>query len=596
MSVTSVNKATQPTETVEQSLQRHLENDHLDFKPLIKTGLKHFLASKLNGFTGGKFKCLRNWEGETAATLLQSINKTFSPIVTRELQKIQGEVPKKINEVYVGLKKQAEEKAGMIMPESWGKAVVDNIARWSGIEASQDICQKFLTLACDVIIQDSDQTVNRLLTIAGVLYTGDIRPVEEGGAVSQTQINTFIEKFKEECLNHFFLTHKGPDGRDQPSILSNILRSKLGENTRLLGFIEKFVIGLNVKDFVDNFLTKHILIEKRFKAFGPVGEGYEKLILKGVSIFVDNKKGDALKLDTFLNDFFISSSIKRQLDELSMAYEGSKLSQVTTVAGKAFLPALLKRLNDQESILNMPKEALKGCLIEAGKEAGVVLVSEGAIKTVEFLKDSATSLSSRLVKIGAKIGEVVSDFYTRGVDAGIAFWNWVRGKDQKEEAKQAKEAEKDFRVAIKDYEMLEEEIDDFIKGITEEAISTSASEAVSNTSPVRREVEQKEEESTSVMGAVSEVAAGVVKGTGKVAWWCVKGLCRVAAAAATGVYKCVAGSSAEAEPVSEEAPKDEADVPGTEDKSMPEATSKEGAKETEKKNKESHWYNPLSWW
>ena len=55
-------------------------------KQLILPGIKYVLVSQLNNFTGGKFKCLRNWQVSSGKALFQTINDAFSPILAETLK------------------------------------------------------------------------------------------------------------------------------------------------------------------------------------------------------------------------------------------------------------------------------------------------------------------------------------------------------------------------------------------------------------------------------------------------------------------------------------------------------------------------------
>ena len=110
------------------------------------------------------------------------------------------------------------------------------------------------------------------------------------------------------------------------------------------------------------------------------------------------------------------------------------------------MPALLKRLNEQPNIIGMPKETLKACLIDAGKEAGQALVQQGVEWAKNEAKSQLESAVTTLKKAGTEVGKKVNTLYEgacekiqegweRAVQFKDAVFDWFRGNKASEEAK-----------------------------------------------------------------------------------------------------------------------------------------------------------------
>ena len=679
MSVTPTESSTSP---IVEAL-KNIEIKPLDEKgkaavrSLIRPGLKYVFASAFNRFTGDKFQCFRNWQERSGKALWQSVNDAFSPIINEKLQQIKVDTPATLDGVKGGLIEYAEDKLNFLN-QSWVEKGINFAFEKTGVNQSIEVAKTFVEIACDLLSHTEEgvlqQTVTRLLTIVGVLYSGN------------EDFKANIDELKNSLLHEFF---------KQDGILSHILKKELGKKLshpeKIVNLVEKLVVSLHIRNFADDFLTHTLLSKKSSTDVLKNGDVYEKLILKGVSIFVEIKEAKDLSLDELLEDKEFSGRLRRKILELQDLCKDSKLTQTVLRGENSLVDKLLKHFKG-EDIIHMSNDRLQAILWCIGKEyvdegLGAVrtnakeLLDKGAeavgtvfgtiyrksADVVSVVKEKAPEVIENAVIDGATgIGKVLGAGVVAGMNAVEMFGNGIvfvavkaekvanffkglfgkteSGKASSEasvvsaEAKPQDEVpavkvdvdpatavparkvsvrESDAPATVKDAKTekpeskraevlaaekeLEEDFGEYLQALfTEESKAESPKpeipktvgeqNAISTSEP--RSVEQKEEESTSVLNVATNIAVATCKGI----WQLGKGLCRVAAAAATGVYKCVAGSSAEAEPVSEEAPKDEADVPGTEDKSMPEATSKEGAKETEKKNKESHWYNPLSWW
>lgn len=286
-------------------------------KKLIAPGIKYFFVAKLNGFTGEKFKCLRNWEKSSGQALLQSVNDNLSPV---------------INKLLSGIKDQAPEKLSDLKASILGSKNTDNLKQVlfdkSGLGQSLDTCENFMKIACDLLSQTDQagkpQTVNRLLTIVGVLHSGN------------KNVGKIIDDVIAPLSDYFF-----KEG------LPKILKAKHG---KLGGLAGKFVTILGVKGLVDRFLRKCILENRKFSV-GQIkdnGDVYEKLILKGVSTFVDIHGSGILELEDILEDDALNSGLKEQIEALRESYKDDELAKGLVGTEKVFVREFLRNLKEED--------------------------------------------------------------------------------------------------------------------------------------------------------------------------------------------------------------------------------------------------------
>ena len=627
-------------------------------KSLIRPGIKYVFASGLNRFTGEKFQCLRNWQERSGKALWQSVNDAFSPIINEKLQQIKSDFSEKLEGVKGKVTAYAQGKLSH-SPKNLVKTGVDFGFEKAGLDQSLKVTKTFVEIACDLLSHTEEgvpqQTVTRLLTIVGVLYTGN------------EDFKEVVDDIKGGLFKEFF---------KKDGILSQVLKSELGKKIKakrvvdkLAGLVEKLVISLNVQKLVNNFVTHRILENRNSQDIVKDGDVYEKLILKGVSTFVEIKGADGLSLEELLNDKKFSKTLREKLQELQGYYNDSKLTQVALWGEKSLVTKLFAQLKDKD-ILHLSNDELKKVLWTIGKEyvdegieeaksavkqkigngiekagegiaeglvaagtaigTGIRYVREGIDAAVDAVKEKGADLAKKgLDATAVGLGTAVGTTY-RYVKEGVCWLGSLIGlgsgkttpeadsvpegaKSQDKvpvetnpaeasagvgpavdvdvdpvtavPAREVSVRESDVPVTVKGAKTkkpesksaevlaaekeLEEDFGEYLQALFKEEskaespkpeIPKTVGEQNGTATLESKSVEQKEEKSTGVMDAMGEVVAEVVKGTGKVAWWCFKGLCSVAAAAATGVYNCVAGSSAESEP-GKVAQKTEAEVP-----------------------------------
>ena len=364
-------------------LQPQKEGLELDYRSLIGPGIKHVLASKLNNLTGKKLKCLRNWEESSGEALLNTIKKVYG-------QKLIKNTVDGVNEVT--------------------QLVIKNVQKWvgenstitdlTGIDQSVKTCRKFVEVFCSLLTQGdigTTQNIDRLLTIIGGAYSGN------------EDVKDIVDKVLESYSKDFF-----------ENMLPDIIKDSCGV---FAGPVEKFVGILGIKDVVDDFLRQRILQDQSVEKVLRGKDVYEKLVLNGVSTFVELKDAESLSLEGLLNDEKISNGLREQLLELQSLLANSKLSQFVLLVEKSSMSKLLVYLKDKD-IIHMTKNDLKKVLSDMGGEyvyEGISAVSK-AVGTVfgTIYRKSADVVSV----VTGKAPEVLEN----ALDAGAKGVGFVIGK------------------------------------------------------------------------------------------------------------------------------------------------------------------------
>ena len=374
-------------------------------KPLISPAIKHVLASKLNNLTRGKIKCIRNWQESSGKALLQKINDTFSPILQAKLQDQKLRIPEELFGAARGVivKKTCEP--------------VGNVADWtSQAIGAKSFCEKFINVNCDILSQTENdvppQTVNRLITIAGVAYSGN------------ENVKAIIDTTKATVLEEIF---------KKDGILSKELNKKLGSFAKP---VEKLIAVLGIKGTVDNFLTERVLQDKSVEKVLEKNDVYDKLILKGVSHFIEIHGGERLTLDDLLTDETLEPKIKEQLEELQKL-QGGMLGRITGLLRPTSLTdKLLTRLKDKD-ILRMSREEMKEVLegatddykaeLKTGFEDGV---REQVGRLVTTLGSAGTTIVGVLKRPLASICEAGKEVMRQVASCARSIFNWAWGNSK----------------------------------------------------------------------------------------------------------------------------------------------------------------------
>lgn len=466
-------------------------------KPLITPGVKYVLASKLNNLTGGKFKCLRNWQESSGQALFQKIKDTMEPTIRTGIAQIKADVPGTLDGIKTASKEWVVDKAPAFL-QGVVNSGVESVFEHCGLNQSVEVCKNFVSTTCNLLLQTDGtgqpQTVDRLLTIVGVTYNGN------------EDVKAIVDKTLASISKEFF-----------EGILPKILSAKLG---KFAGVAEKFVATLGVKNTVDNFLKERILEKQNPGEILSKGDVYEKLILKGTSIFVENRGSKDLNLDELLKDENLDESLRIQLNDLQKLYSASKLTKFAMSAENSLVPHVLSELKDKD-ILHMSNEDLKRVFANAGK----AYVSEIGDRLVTTVKDYATSVGNAVVDTtktalqmvgnGAKyIGNVVRNIRESVVDGWKNFWGGTSNSQDpipEAEAKSkeaansgivASPAEKKSQITtnVSEEKELEDDFGEYLQALFSEK---------GEIEPSQRSVEQNSEQSSGVGGAILNGAAAV---------------------------------------------------------------------------------------
>lgn len=474
-------KTAELTAAEEEALKKEARKKELlkSAKKLIAPGIKYFFAAKLNGFTGEKFKCLRNWEESSSRALLQAVNDKLSLVVNKLLLEKKSRVLEKLKE-----KLYAKTGTGIVS---------ECVRDVSGLNQVFKICEDFFTVSCDLLMQTEEgappQTINRLLTITGVLYKENVDVRKIIGSLSQ----------------HFFTER-----------LPAVLKALKEKHGKLGGLAEKFVTILGVKGLVDRFLKTCVFENSKFSAeeIKNKGDVYEKLILKGVSKFVDIKGSDELDLDTILKSRKLAPEIKTQIKAFKDSYSKSgllKVGQLAVGSEKIFMQTFLSKIKDKDITKLFKKsednkdnkdneDSLEGILIDTIEEC-LLMQAQSAVSAAE----------TGLVNLGRVLVSGVEI-----VHEGISkLWNTFLGSndnkigEQNPVPKAQREVKTEERTVPKRFETSKKEED--LLEACDEFVTKSLNEG--------QTVEQKPEESTGILTVFCNAGNAVWKGAKAVTGW-----------------------------------------------------------------------------
>ena len=570
------------------------EEPEVNSNALIGPGIRHIIATKLNHLTGGKIKCLRNWEESSGQALFETIKKVYGQkLVDATVDKIQD---------FQHVLSSTQASLGKNGPMA--RYLTDRF----GIDQSVKTCRKFTEVTCLLLNQmdaGTTQNVDRLLTIVGATYSGN----ENVKDIVDRTLEAYSKKFFEVTLPEII--------KDNCGIFA--------------GLAEKLVVTLGVKDTVDSFLKERVLQSQSITKVLKEGDVYQKLILKGTSIFVniEDQRVQDIKVDDLLRDKKLEPRVRAQLKRLQKYYDDSKLTQMGASTGSVLISRTLERIKGKD-IAEIPQEDLAKILVDA-------MAFEGAYDTAKRVGTVASAVT--------EIGGMLKDGFVGG-------YNYVRRVilgERTTQISEEKKLEDDFG------EYLQELFNEKAEGSEE----TSSSSATQPQVVAAKSVEQKMEEGTDIGGVILdkttdalamglkgvgktiETVAPAIEFTGKSVWWLGEKV--------VGLGKWMIGSSPKNEPENKEENKTEAAIaeqqdlpkgepvavqpnvvedakqamPTTESKRVEEAApvaesgeiskrqedtisselkevsaekTPENATETENKENEFSWWNPFSWW
>ena len=254
------------------------------------------------------------------------------------------------------------------------------VADRTGINQSVNVCRTFLEIVCSLLSEGeagTTQNIDRLLTIIGVAYSGN------------EDVKDIVDKVLESYSKDFF-----------ENMLPDIIKDSCGV---FAGPVEKFVGILGIKDVVDDFLRQRILQDQSVEKVLRGKDVYEKLVLNGVSTFVELKDAESLSLEGLLNDEKLSKGLREQLVELKELLAGSKLSRSVLRVENSLMSKLLGHLKD-EDIVHMSNDRLKAILCDIVKEyvSEGIEAGAGAVGTaVRAVKKEAPKVIENAVMSGA---------------------------------------------------------------------------------------------------------------------------------------------------------------------------------------------------
>ena len=185
---------------------------------------------------------------------------------------------------------------------------------------------------------------------------------------------------------------------------------------------------------MDDFLTERVLQDKSAEKVLVYGDVYDKLILKGVSHFIDIRSGKNLTLDDLLNDKALDPKIREQLVELQKLHKGMPGKITETLKPKALTDKILTRLKDKD-ILRMSREELKGVLRGAVNDYEVELKTEFGNKVerlVTHLEDAGTAIMGVFKKPLVNICESGKKVIHQVASCARGIFNWVWGNSETE--------------------------------------------------------------------------------------------------------------------------------------------------------------------
>ena len=239
--------------------------------------------------------------GSSGKVLLDSVNKHISPSLNDGLIEVKEKIP--------GLMSKVKIQENSCCLEKFILAI-------TGLDQASRFFEEFMILGCDLLMQTPEgvppQTINRLLLVGGILYTG----------------NENIKAITDEALTEF--SKKGFE-----KILQVISKNPKGNFSESAADFGKMLVA---KGLVDRFLKGNLqLTEEYVKQNGDV---YEKSVLKICTTLLENE----WELKDLLENEDLNNCFKEQLVSLKKLCKNSKLTTFAVGVEKEFVRKILARI------------------------------------------------------------------------------------------------------------------------------------------------------------------------------------------------------------------------------------------------------------